>query len=246
MPPPRPWTVLEHDPLERLEENLWTVDAALPRMALRRRMSIVRLGDLRLAFHNGVPLREPDMRAIEAWGTPAFLLVPNGFHRLDVHAWKARYPALRVLCPAESRARVSQAVAVDGAFDALPGDPALRAETLAGTRSGEAAFLVASGSGASLLFGDVVFNVPHAGGLGGLVQRLIGSSGGPKVTPLARRMIVSDRDRLAAHLLRLAATPGLARLVPSHGEIVADRPADVLREVVRRLAGGTARPSSVQ
>lgn len=240
MSPPRPWTVVEHEPLERLEENLWTVDAALPRMALRRRMSIVRLGDGRLAFHNAVPLREPDMRAIEEWGTPALLLVPNGFHRLDVHAWKVRYPALRVLCPAESRPRVSQAVPVDGTLDALPADPALRAETLAGTRSGEAAFTVASGSRTSLLFGDVVFNVPHAGGVGGLLLRLIGSSGGPRVTPLARRMIVSDRGRLAAHLERLAATPGLARLVPSHGELVSERPGEVLRDVARRLAGGAA------
>jgi hypothetical protein len=233
----RPWTVLEHGSIERLEENLWAVDGALPRMALRRRMSIVRLGDGRLAFHNAVPLREPDMRAIEGWGAPAFLLVPNGFHRLDVHAWKARYPSLRVLCPAPARARVAEAVAVDGAFDALPADPALRAETLAGTRTGEAAFAVASGARASLLFGDAIFNVPHQRGLGGLVLRLLGSSGGPKVTPLARQLMVSDRGALAADLERLAATPGLARLVPSHGAIVADRAAEVLRDVARRLAG---------
>jgi hypothetical protein len=181
------------------------------------------------------------MRAIEGWGAPAFLLVPNGFHRLDVHAWKVRYPALRVLCPAPSRARVAQAVPVDGAFDALPADPALRAETLEGTRSGEAAFVVASGPRRSLLFGDVLFNVPHAGGVGGFLLRLLGSSGGPKVTPLGRRMIVADADRLAGHLERLAATPGLARLVPSHGRIVDDRAAEVLGDVARGLARARSR-----
>jgi hypothetical protein len=236
MPQPRPWTVLEHAPIERLEENLWAVDAALPRMALRRRMSIVRLGDGRLAFHNAVPLREPDMRSLEGWGTPSFLLVPNGFHRLDVHAWKARYPALRVLCPAASRARVARAVAVDGDLDALPADPALRAEPLAGTRSGEAAFVVASGPRRSLLFGDVLFNVPDGGGIGGLLLRLVGTSGGPKVTPIARRTIVTDRRALAADLRRLAALPGLARLVPSHGGIVGDRAGEVLATVADALS----------
>jgi hypothetical protein len=233
---PRPWTVVAHEPIERLEENLWAVDGAVPRLALRRRMSVVRLGDGRLAFHNAVPLAEPDMRALEAWGAPAFLLVPNGHHRLDVHAWKARYPALRVLCPPPARARVAEAVPVDGAFDALPIDAALRAEPLDGTRTGEAAFLVRSGERASILFGDAVFNVPHARGVGGLILRLMGSSGGPRVTPLARRVVVGDARALAAHLERLATTPGLARLVPSHGLIVSGRAAETLREVARELA----------
>jgi hypothetical protein len=233
---PRPWTVVAHDPVERLEENLWAVEAAVPRLALRRRMSIVRLGDGRLAFHNAVPLVEPDMRALEAWGTPAFLIVPNGHHRLDVHAWKARYPALRVLCPPPVRARVAEVAPVDGALDALPADAALRAEPLAGARSGEAALVVRSGERTSILFGDAVFNVPHAGGVGGLILRLIGSSGGPRVTPLARRVLVADARALADHLERLAATPGLARLVPSHGRIVSEGAAATLRDVARALA----------
>jgi hypothetical protein len=33
----------------------------------------------------------------------------------------------------------------------------------------------------------------------------------------------------------LAATPGLVRLVPSHGAIVSERAAEVLREVAARL-----------
>ena len=41
----RPWTVLPHRPLEKLQSNLWSVEADLPRGPLKRRMGIARLGD---------------------------------------------------------------------------------------------------------------------------------------------------------------------------------------------------------
>jgi hypothetical protein len=237
MASPRPWTVLPHEPIARLEENLWAVSGSLPRGGMNRRMSIVRLGDGRLVLHNAVPLEEPAMRELEAFGRPACLVVPNGLHRLDLHAWKARYPALAVVAPAPARRRVEEIVPVDGGLELLPGDPALSAEPLEGSKVGEAALLVRSGGGAraTLLFGDTVMNIPHRGGVEGLVLRLLGSSGGPKVTRIARMFTVADRAALAGALERLAATPGLVRLVPSHGEIVAADAPGVLRRVAAGL-----------
>jgi hypothetical protein len=237
MAAPRPWTVLPHDRIQKLEQNLWAVSGALPRGPMNRRMSMARLGDGALVFHNAVALDDGSMRAIEAFGRPAFLVVPNGFHRLDVHAWKERYPQAAVLCPPAVRARVAQVVTVDGGWELLPRDPALEAVPLDGSRWGEAALLVRSGARASLLFGDTVMNIPHQGGVGGLVLRLVGSSGGPKVTRIARLLTVSDARALAAHLERLAATPGLARLVPSHGDLVEGDAGAVLRDVAARLRG---------
>jgi hypothetical protein len=97
---PRPWTVLPHEGIDKLEENLWVVSGALPRAVTNRRMSVVRLADGRLLFHNAIPLREDAMREIEAFGHPAVLVVPNRFHRLDIHAWKQRYRDLAVISPA--------------------------------------------------------------------------------------------------------------------------------------------------
>src|SRR5438128_125225 len=96
---PRPWTVLPHGPLEKLEPNLWAVAGSIPMPAgdFPRRMCIARLGDGRLLLLNGVPLVEEAMREVEAFGRPAFLLVPNGYHRPDIAAYKQRYPQLRVL-----------------------------------------------------------------------------------------------------------------------------------------------------
>src|SRR5689334_4092764 len=214
MAAPRPWTVLPHDPIQKLEENLWTVAGRLPRGPMNRRMSVVRLADGGLLFHNAIPLEERAMAEVEAFGRPAILVVPNGFHRLDLHAFRARYPALRVLCPAPARARVAAVTPVDGGWEALPRDPGVEAVPLDGSRWGEAALVVRSaGARASVLFGDTVMNIPHRPGVGGLVLRLVGSSGGAKVTRIARLLTVRDAGALAAALERLAATPGLARLV---------------------------------
>jgi hypothetical protein len=237
--PPRPWTVLAHGPLERLEDDLWAVTGRLPRGAMTRRMAVVRLSDGRLVFHNAIPLAEPEMAALAAWGRPAFLVVPNGFHRLDVHAFRERHPGLRVVCPDAVRPAVERKVAVDGGLDLLPSDPALAAVPLEGVRGGEAVLLVRSAGGAraTLVFGDAVMNVPHRPGLEGLILRLLGSSGGPRVTRIARWLLVADRRALAAHLERLAATPGLVRLLPSHGEDVVGDAAGVLRGVAGQLRG---------
>ncbi|MFL5274020.1 MAG: hypothetical protein ACJ79E_18325, partial [Anaeromyxobacteraceae bacterium] len=166
MAAPRPWTVLPHDPLQRLEDNLWTVAGRLPHGPMNRRMSIVRLRDGGLLFHNAVPLEERAMAEVEAFGRPAFLVVPNGFHRLDLHAFRARYPALRVLCPPPARRRVEALARVDGGWEALPQGAGVEAVPLEGSRWGEAALVVQSAAGAraSLLFGDTVMNIPHQPG----------------------------------------------------------------------------------
>jgi len=233
---PRPWTVLPHDPVVRAEGNLWLVDADLPGgLPIRRRMSIVRLRDGRLAFHNAVPLREEAMAEVERFGEPSLLLVPNGLHRLDVHAWKDRYPSLRIFTSARAARRVWEVAPVDGRWEDLPIDPALVGHPIEGSRFGEAAFAVRSGERVSLLFGDTVMNNPPARGLRGLALRALGSVGGPKVTPLTRLLAVFDRRAVARTLRRLSGLPGLCRLVPSHGSVVDDGAADVLRRAAERL-----------
>ncbi len=226
-----PWKTQQHDPIQRLEDNLWNVDADIPGIPLRRRMVIVRRADGRLVVHNAVCVGEDALREIEAWGEPAFLVVPSGFHRIDASRWAARYPRATVLAPARSAKRVRERVRVDGSFDALPADPAVTLETLDGSKIGEGALAVRSGDRVSLVFNDTVMNNAHGRGLWWAVYRLIGSTGRPKVTPLIKLAGVNNRRALSAHLARLAETPGLVRVLPGHGAII-DRDAPrVLREV---------------
>jgi hypothetical protein len=73
------------------------------------------------------------MRELEAFGSPSILIVPNGWHRLDAHAFKERYPSLRVYCPASQRKRVEKEVSVDGVVEEMPGDDCVRGEVLDGS-----------------------------------------------------------------------------------------------------------------
>jgi hypothetical protein len=113
---PAQWKVLPHGPIEKLSDNIWWVQGSLPGMSLKRVMTLVRVRDGRLVVHNGIALAEDAMQRIEAWGTPAFLAVPSGWHRLDAAAYKQRYPSLRVFVPKGARGRVEQVVTVDGTY----------------------------------------------------------------------------------------------------------------------------------
>jgi hypothetical protein len=233
--PPRPWTVLPHGPLEDHQPNLKSVEGELPRGNVKRRMSVARLADGRLAFFNGIPLRETEMQKLETWGTPSILCIPNGFHRLDIHAFKERYPQLQVFCPKGVRARIAEVVAVDGAIEDLPRNQGIEWISLRGTKPGEMAMLVRDGPTSSLCFGDAIMNLPHLPGLDGFLFRLIRSTGTPKVTPLAQFTLVENKPALADHLRELSASPGLNRLVPSHGNVVENDAPGVLRRAADSL-----------
>ncbi|OLC72991.1 MAG: hypothetical protein AUG04_07085 [Deltaproteobacteria bacterium 13_1_20CM_2_69_21] len=191
---PRPWTVLPHQPIEKLQENLWTVEATLPQGPLRRRMGIARLGDGQLVFLNAIALDEPSMKRIEAWGKPAFALTANGFHRLDLGSYKARYPGLRVLAAPAARKRIGQIATVDGWLELLPADPSVSIEEVAGAKMGDVACTAHAARRSSLCFpGDVLMNVAPVRGFPGLLLYLLGFIGELRVPRLIRWIGVKDR-----------------------------------------------------
>jgi hypothetical protein len=238
---PRPWIVTPHDPIRQLDENLWTVDSPVPTIpggTFPRKMSIVKLSDGTLVLHNAIPLDDAGMKQLEGLGRPAFLIAPSPFHCIDAHAMRARLGA-KLLCPAAARERLREVVEPDGALDALPADPALRAETLDGTKFGESVFVVRSGGETgrvSLLFCDAFFNIASLPGFWGWVWKRFGFTGGPLTGPVWMKRAVNDRAALRRHMERLAELPGLHRLVPSHGEVVEKDPAGTLRLVTSRIA----------
>jgi hypothetical protein len=214
------WNVLAHGPIVQLSENLLWVQGSLPKMTLKRVMCVAKLADGRLAIHNGIALEESAMRELEAFGTPAFLLVPNAYHRLDAPAYKARYPQLRVLAPRGSRSKVEQRIAVDGDYADFPQDAAVQLEMLHGVRDAEGALIVHSKDGISVVLNDVVFNMDRKRDLlGFLFTTLLGSAPGPRVSRLAKLGLIKDKPALKADLARYAALPTLQRLIVSHEKV---------------------------
>ena len=215
------WTVLEHGPIEKLTENLWWVEGAVPGMSLRRAMTIAKMKDGRLVLHDAIALNEPSMKEIEAWGVPAFLVVGNGWHRLDAPAYKRRYPELQIIVPKGSRAKVEEVLAVNGTYEDFPSDDAVRLESLRGVKGMEGVMTVRSPDGVTVVLDDVVFNMPKKPGdaMGWLITSLFGSAPGPRVSRLFKMLAIDDKRGLRSDLDRLAAMPDLRRVIVSHGAV---------------------------
>ncbi|ACY17397.1 hypothetical protein [Haliangium ochraceum] len=230
------WQVHPHDPILELAPNLQQVTGDIPGMALRRIMTLVRMQDGRLLVHNPIALEDAYMAELERWaGAPAFVVVPNGWHRIDCAAFKRRYPEAKIVCPRGSVKKVRQRVAVDITYDAFPSDDTVEFAHVSGLRDVEGVMLVRSEDGVTLVFNDLIFNQPHLPGVGGVVIRLLGSSGEAKVTRIMRLLAVKDRAATREHLRALAETPRLRRIVPGHGRIISKDAAQVLRGIADKL-----------
>ena len=227
---PRPWTVQKHGEIEQLEANLWRVEGTVPGIPMKRVMTIAKLADGGLVIHSAVALDDVEMAKLDALGPVKFIVVPNGYHRLDGGAYATRYPQARVLAPRGSKKRVAQVVPNVGELSELS-DFDVTLTTVAGTRNVEALMIVKSGNKTSLVFTDTVFNMPHKHGLPGFVlKHITQSSGGPKVSRLARLFIIKDKPAFAAQLDELAATQPV-RVLVAHHETITDDPAGCLRRI---------------
>jgi hypothetical protein len=229
------WTVMPHGPIERLADNLWRVRGELARMPIGRVMTLARRSDGAVVIHNAIALEEPLMAEIEAWGRPGMILVPGRFHRLDAAIFAARYPDARVLCPAGARRKVAQVVRVDGDYGDFSPDRDVSLAHFDGTRDREGVLEVRSSDGVSLVVNDLLFNLPPMPGLLGLMFRLDGATGRPRVPRASRLLLIKDRAAFRAHLERLAASPELRRVIVSHGDTLVDDPAAVLRAAAAEL-----------
>lgn len=214
------WNVLEHGSVEQLSENLWRVQGAIPKVTLKRVMTIAQMQDSRLVIHSPIALNESEMQRVEQAGTPAFILVPSGYHRMDAPAYKARYPLATVLTPRGARRKVEEVVLVDGNYESFPDDGAVRLSTLPGVSEREGVMLVESNDGVTVVLNDVVMNMDRKRDvLGFLFTTLLGSAPGPRVSRLAKLQLVQDKAALRAELERLAALPRLVRLIVSHEKV---------------------------
>ena len=190
------WKVLAHGPIERLAENLWWVQGALLGMSLKRVMTIARLNDGRLVIHNAIALAEPAMREIEAWGTPAFLVVPSPRHRLDAPAYSA---IPRCVCSHRAAHAVPSSKCWQWTAATKTSAPmtACAWEPLRGVNDVEGVMFVRSSDGVSIVLNDSLFNMDRKrDALGFLFTTLMGSAPGPRVSRLAKLLLVKDKSAL--------------------------------------------------
>lgn len=232
------WTVLPHSKLVRLDDNLLSVTGTLrmPVGDVPRRMTVVRLHDSRLVIYSAIALDEAEMNNLEGFGKPSFLIVPNDIHRMDAKIWKDRYPELRVIAPAGVRNQVEEVVPVDETAVDF-GDPLVRYMTVPGTEECEAALMVETWSGTTLIVNDLIWNLEDRPGFGGWLFRLMGFTGHePRIPTVVELREIKDKDALRSQLERWARIQNLNRIIVSHGNIVTRDPAGVLDRLAETLA----------
>jgi hypothetical protein len=228
----RTWTTLPHGPIEKHGDNLWSVMGTMPNPTIKRRMVVGRLESGGLVIHNAIALGDAEMKELEGFGEPAFLVVPNGFHRQDAFIYKERYPKLRVLCPRAATKSVAAVVPVDGSLDDLPPDSRVKLFHLRGLKEREGALFVQSDTGSSAAFCDVVMNIPKRSGLMGFALAPTGRPGIPRVS---RWITLSDRKAFREHLEELASASDLKTLLVGHGSNVTEDASGVLRSLSSEL-----------
>ena len=232
------WNVLPHGKLTPMDDGMLTVEGRIkmPLMDLPRRMTVVRLHDSRLVVWSAIALDDAAMATFEAFGRPAFLVVPNDHHRLDAKAWKNRYPELKVIAPEGAREKIANVVAVDTTSPDF-GDPGVTFVTVPGTRAHEAALVVRRERGTTLVLNDLVGNIRAASGIDGWLLRLAGFAGDDAQIPRVVKMaLVKDAADLRAQLLEWAELPGLRRIIVSHGDPIEREPQRTLRDLAASLA----------
>ena len=120
-----------------------------------------------LVVHNAIALSDDEMKELEAWGKPAWLIVPNGGHRMDSRIWKQRYPNLKVVAPPGAKTKVEEIVKVDETKPAF--DDTVRYEVLDGTKEREGVLRVLGDGKSSLVFCDGIMNNRKLAGFGGFI-----------------------------------------------------------------------------
>ncbi|HEX7441868.1 MAG TPA: hypothetical protein VF319_17420 [Caldimonas sp.] len=221
----------------QVDDNILTVvgEIHMPLMDLPRRMTVVRLIDSRLVVFSAVALDEDEMAALEAFGRPAYLIVPSDKHRLDAKIWKDRYPEIQVVAPEGARAKVQETVQVDTVAP-LFNDPNVQFVTVPGTRGREAALVVRTPKGTTLVLNDVVGNIRDAAGFGGWLLHMAGFAGKEAQVPKVVKMaIIEDTNTLRAQLLQWAEIGSLKCILVSHGSPIEENPRQVLRELAGSL-----------
>jgi hypothetical protein len=232
---PRPWIVTTHEPIEKLEDNLWAVQGDVPGIPFKRRMFIIKRADGTLMFFGmAMPLEDELLAEIAAWGRPSFLVVTHDQHMIDARAFAEKL-GLKVYGPKACAAKMRKRAELVGMLEDVPPDPNVQITTVAGAKTGEPAVLVKSDGGrrVSLLASDVLQNHPKSSL--GLLPRLMGFGGGPKVVPIFKMMFLKDKGALKRQLSEWAETPGLARLVPCHGDAVTSDVPAALRAAAATL-----------
>lgn len=231
--PFKEWTVLPHGKLTRVNERIVEVvgELKMPLLELPRRMTAVRTKSGGLVIFSAIALREPDMAELEAFGCPAFLIVPSLRHRLDAPAYLKRYPKLIVVSPRTGAEKIGEVVRVDTHTPDF-GDATIRYVEIAG----DSALEVDSDDGLTVIVNDLIGDIHDQGGVGGWLLKVMGFAGAdPHVPKPVKLLLGKHKSEVAQLFRRWAARNDLRRIIVSHGDAIVTDPRGALLRLAASL-----------
>ena len=109
--------------------------------------------------------------------------------------------------------------------------------TVPGTGRHEAALVIHTPNGVTLVLNDLVGNIRETSGLGGWFLRVTNFAGDePQVPRPVKWTMIDDRAALRAQFLRWSKLSDLRRILVSHGDPIDFQPAEVLRDLAQSMA----------
>jgi hypothetical protein len=231
--PFKEWTVLPHGKLTRVNERIAEVvgELKMPLLVLPRRMTAIRTKSGGLVIFSAIALREPDMAELEAFGCPAFLIVPSVRHRLDAPAYVKRYPNLTVVTPRTGAEKIGEVVRVDTHapnFD----DAGIRYVEIAG----DSALEVDGDDGLTVIVNDLIGDIHDQSGVGGWLLKVMKFAGDNPHVPAPVKLLLGTHKREVAQLFRRwAERDDLRRIIVSHGDTIEADPRGALRTLAASL-----------
>ena len=231
--PHKEWTVLPHGKLTRVSERILTVvgDLKMPLMKIPRRMTVVRTLSGNLVIFSAMALNEPEMAELEAFGRPAFLVVPSERHRLDAPSYLRRYPNISVVAPSAGAKKIGEVVRVDTSTPDF-GDPSVRYVEIAA----DSALEVDGDDGMTVVVNDLIGDIHGEGGVGGWLLRVMGFAGDdPHVPAPVKLLLGKHKSEVAQQFRRWAERRDLRRIMVSHGDSIEKDPRGALRTLAESL-----------
>lgn len=223
--------IYPYDPPQALAADLWQVRGSLA-FPVPRNMTVARLPDGRLVLYSVIAMHDEGMRALEALGRPAIMVMPHDRHQMDAPFYKQRYPDLRVLAPDPASVR---SVAVDGDIDELAA-LGVGAYSLPGTNYHEVVLELPIADGIALCATELLGNVPSPGGVFGLMMKVFGPPGGGfGVARAVRFREVVERERVRDWLTGLADRHDIRMVLVGHGDALLADVAGQLRRASAQL-----------
>jgi hypothetical protein len=220
---------------EKVAEGIWLVRGNLS-YPLHRNMVIIRLATGELVLHSVIAMEEAGLEALEALGTPAYSIVPSVLHVMDAPFYKARYPAMKQLAPADAMEEIGRTVALDGAVEDVLPSLGFRLHRVPGSKVAEFVYEFPMPGGGRAVMANDVFGSAHAADdsrlLGWLIVSHIAVPGHHLGIPrIYRWRFITDVDAVRSFAGSLAAIPDLRLITVSHGDPVLENPGAALRSV---------------